>query len=199
VLKPVADSYHVYFGANKGYSSASTMYDLAKRIKEKIEAGKKCIILYFGDFDPSGQDMIRDIRERITEFLLKGEGQDGEILFGDDGFADESNIEEYFQIIPLALNMAQVRQYNPPPNPAKITDPRAAWYIKTYGNKSWELDALQPEVLIRLAESGIQKYIDLEKYNQWIELERKQKQKLKDFGEDLAEDEKKNGDNDGAN
>jgi len=53
--------------------------------------------------------------------------------------------------------------------------------------------------LIRLAESGIQKYIDLEKYNQWIELERKQKQKLKDFGEDLAEDEKKNGDNDGAN
>ena len=37
VLKPITDKYHIYFGFNKGYSSASTMYDLAQRIKEKIE------------------------------------------------------------------------------------------------------------------------------------------------------------------
>lgn len=107
-----------------------------------------------------------------------------------DGFADESNIEEHFQIIPLALNMGQIRLYNPPPNPAKITDPRAKWYIKEYGNKSWELDALKPEILIALAEKGIQRYIDLNKYNRWVELEHTQKQKLKEFGEGLAEKEK---------
>jgi len=191
VLKPIADKYHIYFGANKGYSSASMMYDLAQRIKRKIEEGKKCIVLYFGDFDASGLDMIRDIRERITEFLLKGEKQDGEILIGEEDYADESNIDEYFQVKPLALNMAQIKKYNPPPNPAKITDPRAKWFIKEYGNKSWELDALKPEVLIDLAEQGISDYLHYEKYENWVKLEKEQKQKLKEFGDGLAKDEKK--------
>lgn len=200
VLKPVADSFHIYFGANKGYSSASTMYELAQRIKSKIEDGKKCVVLYLGDHDASGLDMVRDIRERITEFLLKSEEEvyvsppesDKEGNEELEGFyLDEDTIEEYFQIVPLALNMTQIRTYNPPPNPAKLTDPRADWYIKKYGNKSWELDALKPEVLIDIAEQGILKYLDAEKYNKWVELEHQQKQKLKDFGDNLAEDEKK--------
>ena len=37
VLRPIADKYHIYFGYNKGYSSASTMYDLAKRIEEATQ------------------------------------------------------------------------------------------------------------------------------------------------------------------
>lgn len=191
VLKPVADQFHIYFGANKGYSSASTMYDLAKRLKERIEAGKKCIVLYCGDHDSSGLDMIRDIRERITEFLIKGEE---ECIFNIEGehqdILDEDNVEDYFQIVPLALNMEQIKKYNPPPNPAKTTDPRAGWYIKTYGNKSWELDALKPEVLIDIVKKGILTYIDLDKYNKWVAIEKEQKQRLKDFGESLAEDEK---------
>jgi hypothetical protein len=194
VLKPVADQFHIYFGANKGYSSASTMYDLAKRIRERIESGKKCIVLYCGDCDPSGLDMIRDIRERITEFLLKGQDEIYIPAEDDDSdpiLLDEEIIDEYFQIVPLALNIAQVKKYNPPPNPAKITDPRAKWYIRTYGNKSWELDALKPEVLIEIVQQGILKYLDYDKYQEWVKLEKDQKQKLKEFGDNLAEEEKK--------
>ena len=176
VLAPVARKYHIYFGCNKGYSSASTMYELAQRIKEQLiwdgddEPKKKAKILYLGDHDPSGVDMIRDIRTRIEEFLEMG----------------EEYVEGEFEVIPLALNMEQIRQYNPPPNPAKITDPRAKDYIRKYGNQSWELDALKPEVLMRIAEEGIQRFLDIDKYNAWIKLEQEQKKALIEFGEKLS-------------
>lgn len=173
VLKPIADEYHIYFGYNKGYSSASTMYELADRIKEKIQEGKETIILYLGDHDPSGLDMVRDMKDRIGEFLTCG----------------DMYVEPDFEVIQLALNMKQIKQYDPPPNPAKITDPRAKWYISKYGEKSWELDALKPEVLIQVAEDGILEYLDIDKYNAWIELEKEQKKVLKKVGEKLDEEE----------
>ena len=175
VLQPVADKFHITFGANKGYSSASTMYDLAQRIKDKINDGKRCIVLYFGDHDPSGLDMVRDIRDRIGEFLTGG----------DNPIQVDEEIEDFFEVKPLALNMSQIKKYNPPPNPAKITDPRAKWYIQKYGEKSWELDALKPNVLIKLAEDGVLEVLDVGKYNAWIKLENKQKKALQEFGNKL--------------
>ena len=177
VLKPVANKYHIYFGVNKGYSSASTMYDLAKRIEEKIGEGKKAVILYLGDHDASGLDMVRDIRKRITEFLENGNEFTSDI--------DEDDENSSFRIVPLALNMTQIKRYNPPPNPAKQTDPRSKWYISEYGNKSWELDALEPKVLIAIAETGIRKHLDLNKYDQWVIREDKEKIALENFGKKL--------------
>ncbi len=177
VLKPVAQKYHIYFGVNKGYSSASTMYDLAQRVKDKINEEHPSIILYLGDHDPSGLDMVRDVRERITEFLTVGDDYI-------DGINDDD--ESFFRVIPLALNMEQIKQYNPPPNPAKITDPRAKWYINKYGQKSWELDALEPRVLIAIAENGVREYLDEDKYNKWIARENKEKKALVNFGKKLA-------------
>ena len=183
ILEPVARKYHIMFGVNKGYSSASTMYELAQRAKSKIEDGKRVVVLYLGDHDPSGLDMVRDVRKRITEFLTAG----------DDPVDVESEDEGtmLFDIVPLALNMKQIRQYNPPPNPAKITDPRARWYIGEYGNKSWELDALEPKVLIRIAERGILDYLDVEKYNSWIKREDHEKKALEKFGDSLAKKRRK--------
>lgn len=179
VLKPISDKYHIYFGFNKGYSSASTMYDLAQRIKNKIQEGKRTVILYLGDHDPSGLDMIRDIHKRICEFLVMG--NDCIDIVGDE---DDN---PYFKIIPLALNMKQIKQYKCPPNPAKITDPRAKGYIEEYGNKSWELDALEPKVLMKIAERGILKYLNLDKYNEWIKREDDEKEALEEFGDNLLE------------
>lgn len=187
VLKPVADKYHIYFGVNKGYSSASTMYDLAQRIKSKIESGKKAIILYLGDHDPSGLDMIRDIRTRIWEFLTKGD--DAIDYEHDEDDYDEDDEDQPFRVIPLALKMTQIKQYGPPPNPAKITDPRAGWYIQEYGKKSWELDALEPKVLMKIADDGILEYLDSGKYLAWINREKKEKKALEKFGDELLEEE----------
>ncbi len=181
VLKPIAEKYHIYFGFNKGYSSASTMYDLAQRIKDKIQEGKRTVIIYLGDHDPSGLDMVRDIHKRICEFLVCGDYCID--IIGDD----EDN--KFFKIIPVALDMKQIKKFKCPPNPAKITDPRAKAYIEEYGNKSWELDALEPKVLMKIAEKGILEFLDLEKYNQWIEKEEDEKKSLEEFGDEMGAEE----------
>lgn len=180
VLQPIANKWHIYFGFNKGYSSASAMYDLAKRIEEQIDEGKKAVILYFGDHDASGLDMVRDITDRITEFLTKG----------DRGF-EEWFVEENLEIVPVALTMEQIEKYNPPPNPAKITDPRAKKYIEEFGKVSWELDSLNAMELRKIAEKSVLKYLDKIKYDAWIEREKKEKQALIDFGISLSKKSKK--------
>lgn len=166
VLQPIAEKWHIYFGFNKGYSSASAMYDLSKRIAEQIQNGKEAIILYFGDHDPSGLDMVRDIRKRIEEFLTMG----------------EEYIEPDFEVIPVALTMEQIKKYNPPPNPAKVTDPRAKKYIADFGRISWELDSLNAIELRKIAEKSVLEYLDIKKYDAWIEKEEKHKKDLRKFG-----------------
>lgn len=155
VIAPLTRKYQVAMCVNRGYSSASAMYDSFRRLENSDQP--KRIILYLGDYDASGLDMIRDITERLKEF-------------GVDGLS----------VIPIALTKKQIEKYNPPPNPAKITDPRAKWYISEHGDTSWEVDALRPEVLQKLIEKSILEYLDLEKYNQVKEKEQDDILKLKE-------------------
>lgn len=149
VVSRVSEKYHLRLMVNRGYSSVSAMYDAYKRLNDGDT------ILYFGDHDPSGMDMIRDVRERLEEFGL------------------EINVK------PVALNMEQIRQFQPPPNPAKITDPRAKWYIKEYGQTSWELDALPPKELIRLTEEAVLQNIDIDSFNKVMDQEAQDILKIK--------------------
>ncbi len=172
IVKPVTMKHHVGFCYNKGYSSASAMYGLSRRIMEKINEGKEVILLYLGDHDPSGMDMIRDIRDRVEEFLTQG----------------EDTCEPNFKVVPIALTMEQIKEFNPPPNPAKISDPRAKWYISEFGDKSWEVEALKPNVMIKLVEDKIKEYIDMDKYNVWLKKERIQKRMMREFAEDIEDE-----------
>jgi hypothetical protein len=147
VLKRVTEKYHIPILVNRGYSSASSMYDSFVRFKEAFENQQETLVLYLGDFDPSGVDMIRDIRERTLEFI--------------DGYYGDEAEDFAFTVKPIALTKAQITQYNPPPNPAKITDPRAKDFIRLHGATSWEVDALKPEVLNSLLEKAILQNIDL--------------------------------------
>lgn len=160
VLQPLARTHHVTMMVNRGYSSQSAMYDSGKRFQAAYADGKACTLLYLGDHDPSGEDMVRDIQDRLDRF--------GASLGAD------------VQVTKIALTMAQVRQYNPPPNPAKVTDPRASGYITKYGNQSWEVDALRPEVLAQLINDAIENLKDEEAWNQVIEEENEDKQKLRE-------------------
>lgn len=154
IFYKVTSKYHIRLMVNRGYSSISAMHEAYKRIQYQMDQGKDCTILYFGDHDPSGLDMVRDIRERLEEF-------------GAELLTDQ-----------IALNMDQVRKYNPPTNPAKIKDPRAKWYIKEYGNKSWELDALRPDVLEELIKSAIESIIDVDLYKKAYNEEREEAGRL---------------------
>ncbi len=127
----------------RGYVSQSEMWSASQRLLKHIDDGQKIIILHLGDHDPSGIDMTRDIDDRLRMFI--------------DGTEDFFDVVEVKRI---ALNMDQVRQYNPPPNPAKLTDSRIDSYLKKYGTESWELDALEPSVLAGLIEDEVENLRD---------------------------------------
>jgi len=146
VITPITEKYQVTFCVNRGYTSASSMYESAQRLS--MQEDKKLVILYLGDFDPSGLDMDRDIKDRLTEFGIEVE------------------------VIRVGLTLDQVKEYQLPSNPAKENDPRSKWFNEEYGDESWEVDALKPEVLYKLIEFTLLSYLDFEKY----ELVRKREQ-----------------------
>ncbi len=129
----------------RGYTSQSEMWEAAMRLVLKAKKNRNPVIIHLGDHDPSGLDMTRDIRDRLATFCAY------------HGAAMPA-------VIRIALNMDQVRQYNPPPNPAKVTDSRYAQYMEKYGTESWELDALDPKVLEGLIARAVKKLIDLKRY-----------------------------------
>lgn len=147
--------------ACKGYLSASEAYNAGKRFEQAARAGKRCILLHLGDHDPSGLDMTRDNKIR-TEL-----------------FSHNSQVE----VKRLALNMDQIEQYEPPPNPAKISDPRADDYIKQFGRVSWELDALKPRVLVKLIQSEIEKHINAPKWAEIKQLQESERSILESLAE----------------
>lgn len=138
IISKACRKFDVPHMACKGYLSASEAWRAGNRFKEAQERGKNCVLIHLGDHDPSGMDMTRDNAERL------------------DLFTDYAGVD----VQRIALNMDQVEHYNPPPNPAKITDTRSTGYIERFGAKSWELDALEPEVLDQLIEEKIKSYID---------------------------------------
>jgi hypothetical protein len=151
----------------RGYTSASEVKAAAERIEGYFDAGAEHVtVLHLGDHDPSGIDMTRDIEERLNLFL-DGDGYDSDAL----------------DVNRIALNMPQVRQYNPPPNPAKVTDSRSVGYIAEFGRESWELDALEPRVLRRLIDSEIRALIDMDEWAKRAQFEAEGQAMLSAFSE----------------
>jgi hypothetical protein len=216
VLKRVTSKYHVPIMVNRGYSSVTAIHDSYERFKEALMRGQTVEILYVGDFDPSGLDMIRDVYDRPLEMLLSKahefitsafeewideneEWQDDlemeylDIEIHPDCFDTygEKDPEEWnfsfqkafvksrFKVTPIALTRAQIRQYNPPPNPAKRTDPRSRKFMSEHGGSSWEVDALRPEVLNALLTNAIEERLDLDLYNEVLRQEIIEKTKLR--------------------
>jgi hypothetical protein len=195
VLEPIARQFHVTLMVNRGYSSQSAMFEASQRFiarcrmtredeKEietlagtayedgnaatggnEIELARRPVLFYLGDHDPSGEDMVRDVRDRLS-------------MFGID-----------VDVQKIALTMAQVQKYNPPPNPAKVTDSRAAGYIAKFGNSSWEVDALPPNVLSQIVTSSFRSIIDDEKMDAVKSQEESDKERLTAAVEELVQEE----------
>lgn len=128
VLKRVTSVYHVPILVNRGYSSASSMYDSYCRFKDAIQEGRKCKILYLGDFDPSGVDMIRDIHDRILEFLFNDEDlleEADKATTTEDG--QEGN-EEYDRLYELYLTEPKC-SFN---DEGEYFDSRRAWIFDRF-------------------------------------------------------------------
>ena len=164
VIEGVCTRNDVDFFSCRGYTSQSEMWAAGMRLKRYGRAGQDVTILHLGDHDPSGVDMTRDIFERLNMFA-----------------GTKINVER------IALNMDQVKKYNPPPNPAKITDKRAAAYIRQHGMKSWELDALSPSTLDKLIEKHILELRDVDLWEEKIQEEQTDREALEEVADKMEE------------
>jgi len=126
----------------RGFSSVSYLNDAAERIRANGRRGKGTVILYFGDLDPSGYEMLPAMM-----FTLQ----------------DEMGLEGWVQGLRCALTPEQVEQHGLPTNPdaLKLTDTRAKKYIERFGNLAVELDALRPDALEGLVRGSIESWLDL--------------------------------------
>lgn len=139
VISKICKQYDVPYFSCRGYTSQSSMWQAGEgRLRRNYDNGQTTLIIHLADHDPSGIDMTRDIDDRLT--LFAGWGK--------------------HDIDRIALNMSQVNQFNPPPNPTKLSDSRAKAYIVEYGHDSWELDALEPRVIADLIQDTLDAVVD---------------------------------------
>ena len=163
IIRTACHKWQLSFFACKGYPSQSSMHEAAQRHIRHQENGKKIIVLHMGDHDPSGIDMTRDIEDRLS-------------LFGSE-----------CEVRRIALNMDQINAFNPPPNPAKMTDSRASDYIHEFGNSSWELDALSPDQLNSLITDQIDEIYDKETWAESLENEKISQDRLRQIAANYHE------------
>ena len=164
VVEGAADEYQVPTFSCKGYNSQSEMWRAAMRFQRYRQKRQTPVIIHLGDHDPSGIDMTRDIIDRLTTFGMP------------------------MEVNRIALNMDQVEKYDPPPNPAKLTDSRAGGYIMEYGDDSWELDALEPKVMKKLIQKTIKKYLDEGEYMGRVEQEEEERARLDEMADNWEDD-----------
>ena len=133
LVKQVTSVYGCALQVTRGYPSLSVLRDLSERVPK----GCRLVILYLGDFDPSGEDIFRHISEEVKK--------------------------KFFNVIleKVALKKEDIKRHGLPPIPAKRTAPRYKKFVKKHGNRAVELDALRPQILLKKIGDAILRFTDL--------------------------------------
>ncbi|MEW6237577.1 MAG: hypothetical protein AB1656_19515 [Candidatus Omnitrophota bacterium] len=165
VLIPVCEELDISFTANKGYPSLSVLREYGNMLGDQARRlGKKIVVLYLGDHDPSGIDMTRDVQKRLSMFA-----------------------EQDITLERLALNHEQVEALHLPPNPTKETDTRAAGYIEQFGGSCWELDAVEPAFLAQMIRDAVLRYRDADKWQKAVMVEKAMQEEIYEIADNYGE------------
>jgi hypothetical protein len=140
LVSDIANQYSVRTFPTRGYPSFTYVQRMASYMRNRL-GGKPTVVLYFGDFDPSGVDIERDLSERLGKYKA-----------GD------------FTVRRIALTDEQIIKYDLPPMPVKVSDARSEGFLEAYGNKSVELDALDPNTLKFMVAQSIASHINLDSW-----------------------------------
>lgn len=151
IFEDVLSPYGVTLNVGRGYDGWDSIHNAAERYRQKE---KRVTVLYFGDFDPSGEDMVRSLKERL---------------------GDQAAVPE---IIKCALTKEDIIRYNLPPDFAKRTDTRTSAFIARHGDISVELDALPPDVLRDRLEEEVSGRMDMTALVAMRNLEDKEREAL---------------------
>ena len=154
ILSPVIEEWGTRFNVMVGFGSYTRVGEAVERSKVATRAGKKCLALYVGDWDPSGMNMSeKDLPRRVAEY-------------GGN-----------WQIRRIGITK---RDHHLPSFAAaeKNKDSRYPWFVENYGDRCWELDAMDTRVLRRRVEQQIKRHVDMAAWNDGLMIERVQKESL---------------------
>jgi hypothetical protein len=133
VLAPVLHKYAVDFLPVHGFSSGTKAHELAED-----DDGRDLILLYVGDYDPSGMYMSQeDLPNRFAKY---------------DG--------DHIKLRRIALTREQLRGLASFPASDKRKDPRYRWFVSNHGDRCWELDAMDPNALRDCVQREIEQLIE---------------------------------------
>jgi len=151
VFEPVCKENAVALAPCKGYPSLTFLNEAKWRFNEAIDNKKECVILYYGDYDPSGQDIPRSIEENLQKMGV------------------------CITIEHKMLHPDQIELLNLPGVPPKASDSRTANWD---GSSAVELDAVDPHTLANMCDRHINRYFDEDKYEELLEQEEIEKEEF---------------------
>ena len=133
IFEDILRPFGITLNVGRGYDGWSSINEASERLTGDA------VILYFGDFDPSGEDMVRSLEERLN------------------------TLGSYPEVVKCALTVGDIQRYHLPPAMAKTSDTRSRRFAAQYGwHSAVELDALPVDVLRDRLRSEVEERIDLD-------------------------------------
>jgi hypothetical protein len=150
IFEDTLEPYGVTLNVGRGFDGWSSIHDAAQRLNNGD------VILYFGDFDPSGEDMVRSLRERL------------------------GSLGSHPEIVKCALTFDDVKRHDLPTDFTKASDTRRVAFVAKWGDVSVELDALPLDVLRSSIIAEVESRMDLDALARMRSRERDERQFLTD-------------------
>ena len=158
VLEPVLEKYGVAFQVIHGFAGAATMWDVAQ---DSARSEKPFTILYVGDFDPSGMCISDiDIPKRLERYA--GRAVVKRIALTPDDVLAGTSLPHFDAA-------------------TKKTDSRHDWFVRRYGTKCWELDAMSPVDLRERVADAIWLMLDHDVWNRALLTEKAERDAVNQY------------------
>jgi hypothetical protein len=164
IFEEIAWSYCIRHATCRGFDSATALWKFAERARTALSRGQQPVLLYFGDFDPSG--------------LAAGDA------------TQQSLLERYglraISFVRVALNQEQIEEFHLPHafEAVKATDTRTKRFVERFGEYgACELDAIHPKLLREMTVEAIESYLDMGLFWEQQDIESLERQKMADLQE----------------
>jgi hypothetical protein len=153
-IQEITDELGVLVRVGRGYQSKTKKHEIYEFFKTIT---KPIVVLYLGDHDSSGRDIGRDVAEQVRDFGCR------------------------FRFKRIAIEPADIKKFNLPPDFAKTTDSRTKQFLEKYDDKCVELEALTVEELRRRVDSEVKALIEPEAWKKAERIQEAELEQIKRF------------------
>ena len=146
-LLDAVEDYRIPVQVNKGYPSTTVLYDAAKRFSD----GSDWLILYCGDFDPSGMGIEQNIREKLAQYGATPTIHRVALTQSDTTTLPDIAAQEI-----------------------KMGDPRSPAFIERYGKqqRGFEVEAMPAHILHDKVLHAVEAVIDMDAFEEALAFEK---------------------------